>query len=119
MASYQRRGDQKMQEYFAEADAIRDEYKTTIATSKHCFNDVIMPLYPIEKSGLDMDICQRFVKHLRHVRSDDVSVKLLSSIQYTADILGCSDAHICKVLVDHGLRAPREGFPKCFIEYID
>lgn len=82
-------------------------------------SEIILPLAPIQVSTLEAQICQKFVKHLRHVPSSRMSVKILSSIQYAADILGCSDAHVSKVLVDYGLRAPRGSFPETFLEHVD
>lgn len=67
----------------------------------------------------DMDIYMRFMRHLRNVPAGDVSVKIVSSIQFTADFLVSSDAHVAKVLVDLGLRAPRQAFPASFLDYAD
>lgn len=82
-------------------------------------SEVILPLSPIDDSTLEAQICQKFVKHLRHVPSSRTSVKILSSIQYAADMLGCNDGHVAKVLVDYGLRASRDAFPEIFLEHVD
>ncbi len=85
----------------------------------HTSSQIVLPLAPIQAASLEAQICQKFVKHLRHVPSSRTSVKILSSIQYAADILGCSDAHVSKVLVDYGLRAPRDCFPETFLDHVD
>jgi hypothetical protein len=80
---------------------------------------IVLPLSPVEKDNLDGQICQKFLRHLRHVPSENASVKILASIQYSADMLGLSDALVSKILVDYGLRAPRESFPSGFLGHID
>ena len=67
----------------------------------------------------DRTIYKRFMSHLPCVPNTRIEIKVLSSIQFTADILGYSDAHISKVLVDLGLRASRAAFPISFLNYAD
>ena len=67
----------------------------------------------------DMMIYSRFMNHLFFVPTSRMDIRILSSIQFTGDILGYSDAHISKVLVDLGLRASRAAFPATFLEYAD
>lgn len=84
-------------------------------------------LYPVPPVGSiitavkseDMEIYSRFMRHIRHVPSSRTEIKILSAIQFTADMLGYSDAHISKTLVDLGLRARRMAFPASFLEYAD
>lgn len=81
--------------------------------------DVILPL-PSEAHGQDvLDILNRFMRHLRHVPSSRRDIQILSAIQFTADMLDYSDAHVSKILVDLGLRAPRMAFPADFLRYCD
>lgn len=61
----------------------------------------------------------QFMRYLRCVPNSRADIKILSSIQFTADILNYSDAHVAKLLVDLGLRAPRMAFPACFLSYAD
>ncbi len=70
-------------------------------------------------SADDLRLFSRFMKHLRNVPSSRAAIKVLSAIQFTADMLDYSDAHVAKVLVEHGLRAPRLAFPADFLEFID
>ena len=44
---------------------------------------------------------------------------MLSALQFTADLLNSSDGHVVKVMVEHGLRAPRMAFPADFLSYAD
>jgi len=101
---------------------LQSENKATSYTntpSGESLSEFMLPLSPICRDTLEARICQKFVKHLRHVPSSRMAVKVLSSLQYTADMLGCSDAHVAKVLVDYGLRAPRAAFPETFLQHID
>lgn len=81
---------------------------------------VVLPL-PCEaaKESDSSSLYARFMRHLRHVPSSRMEIKILSAIQFTADMLNYSDAHVAKVLVDHGLRAPRMAFPADFLSYAD
>lgn len=81
---------------------------------------MIFPLPP-ETAGADseMEIYARFMRHLILVPNSKMEIKILSAIQFTADMLDISDALIAKTLVDLGLRAPRESFPSDYLEYAD
>lgn len=81
-----------------------------------------MSLPHIELSGADpskKEIYLRFMGHIRHVPVSRPEIKILSAIQYTADAIYSSDAHVAKELVEMGLRAPRLAFPTEFLDYID
>ena len=64
-------------------------------------------------------IYTRFMGHMRHVPVSRMEIKILSAIQFTADMMDISDAHTAKALVEMGLRAPRIAFPIEFLDYID
>lgn len=85
-------------------------------------NTIAIPMPPAS-TGLDtkdeMEIYARFMRHLRHVPNSRADIKILSAIQFTADMLNYSDAHVAKVLVELGLRAPRMAFPAEFLTYTD
>jgi hypothetical protein len=66
-----------------------------------------------------MEVYVRFMRHLRCVPSSHPSIKILSAIQFTADIIGSNDAQVAKALVDLGLRAPRKALPATFLEFAD
>lgn len=89
----------------------------------HIFNEakIILPLLPEDQSGVvdEATIYSRFVRHLQMVPNSQPAIKVLSAIQFTADFLGYSDAHVSKVLVDLGLRATRQAFPAEFLNYVD
>ncbi|MGB4056783.1 MAG: hypothetical protein WBK77_01725 [Alphaproteobacteria bacterium] len=81
---------------------------------------VALPLPPqLYGTGDDMEVYARFMQHLRNVPSSRMEIKILSAIQFTADIMDHSDAHVAKLLVDLGLRAPRMAFPADFLKYAD
>ena len=81
---------------------------------------VVQPTAPgIGACPSEAAIYSRFVRYLRHVPNSRIDIKILSSIQFTADILGHSDAYVAKTLVDFGLRAPRMAFPSSFLSYVD
>jgi len=91
----------------------------------HTRNDerIALPLPPCGAEGSacreEMAIYARFMRHLRHVPNGRLEIKILSAIQFAADMLGYSDARIAKLLVDCGLRAPRIAFPADFLEFAD
>lgn len=73
----------------------------------------------VEGSSTEADICIRFLRHLTAVPSSQLDIKVLSAIQFVADIMDYSDAHIAKTLVDMGLRAPRKAFPASYLDHAD
>jgi hypothetical protein len=87
-----------------------------------CIQDqkIILPYPPVFTDGEnDAEMYARFMRHLRHVPTSRLEIKILSAIQFTADMLGRSDAEIAKALVDLGLRAPRMAFPADFLKFAD
>ena len=95
---------------------------TSTPENAHGKQDVklVLPLPPQNPSLTEeMEIYARFFRHLRHVPHSRTDIKILSSIQFTADFLDHSDAHVAKVLVDLGLRAPRMAFPADFLRFVD
>ena len=79
-----------------------------------------LPLPPENKDAAsEMEIYARFMRHLRMVPNSKAEIKVLSAIQFTADMLDISDALISKTLVDLGLRAPRASFPSEYLEFLD
>lgn len=78
-----------------------------------------LPLPPAREDSAEMETYARFMRHLRHVPNSRNEIKILSAIQFTADMQGLSDAHVAKILIDLGLRAPRVAFPAEFLSYAD
>lgn len=78
-----------------------------------------LPLAPQIDDAAEMEVYARFMGHLRHVPNNRVEIKVLSAIQFTADLMGYSDAQIAKILVDLGLRASRAAFPADFLSFAD
>ena len=81
----------------------------------------ILPLPPSmgEEDRFEMEIYARFMRHLRQVPNTRMEIKILSSIQFTADMMDTSDALVAKTLVDLGLRAPRSALPVAFLDFVD
>lgn len=81
----------------------------------------VLPLPPSmgEEARFEMEIYARFMRHLRHVPNNRMDIKILSSIQFTADMLDTSDALVTRTLVDLGLRAPRAALPVAFLDFVD
>ncbi len=93
---------------------------TDHVTSLKQASEILLPLPPDRNADpQDMELYARFMRYLRHVPNSRMEIKILSAIQFTADMSGYSDAHIAKILVDMGLRAPRMAFPASFLEFAD
>ena len=91
-----------------------------IMTTEFDFDShIILPLPPQTSDKLEMEIYARFMRHLRHVPNTNPSIKVLAAIQFVADMTDTSDAHVAKILVEHGLRAPRLAFPTAFLIHVD
>ncbi len=83
-------------------------------------DNITLPLPPESLDAhTNLAIYARFMQHLRHVPNSRMEIKILSSIQFTADMLDLSDAHVAKALVDLGLRAPRLALPADFLNFVD
>lgn len=83
-------------------------------------NSIVLPQAPQSAHDqVEYEVYRRFIGHMRHVPVSRVEIKILSAIQFTADMMDLSDAHVSKMLVELGLRAPRLAFPMEFLDYAD
>ncbi|MAQ71398.1 MAG: hypothetical protein CL565_04305 [Alphaproteobacteria bacterium] len=81
---------------------------------------IVLPLPPEDLNlQLEMDIYARFMRHLRMIPHSRTEVKILTAIQFVSDMTTCSEAHVTKVLVDLGLRAPRFALPAEYLDFAD
>lgn len=82
---------------------------------------ITLPLPPAqtEETRFEMEVYARFMRHLRLVPGTRMDIKILSAIQFTADMMDHGDALVARILVDLGLRAPRRAFPVSFIDFVD
>ncbi len=81
---------------------------------------IVYPLPPEDKEQhLEMDVYTRFMRHLRIIPHSRDEIKILSAIQFVATMTANSEAHVTKVLVDLGLRAPRFALPASYLDYAD
>ena len=85
------------------------------------FKRVTLPLPPDLNNGqsAEMEIYARFMRHLRMVPNSREEIKVLSAIQFTADMMDLSDALVAKTLVCLGLRASRKALPASYLEHVD
>ncbi len=77
-----------------------------------------MPVPPNDNSP-DFVYHQAFVHAMNRIETPTIALKLRQAIEDTADKTKTSPAHIARLLVDYGLRAPRHAFPDSFLDYID
>lgn len=82
---------------------------------------IILPLPPENEAGHEgeMEVYARFMRHLRHVPRSRDDIKVLTAIQFVADMLDYSDGHVARILVDLGLRAPRFALPADYLNHVD
>jgi len=95
--------------------------QTSNHTEEYDPERVVLPLPPqaAEEARFEMEVYATFMRHLRQVPNSRMEIKILSSIQFTADMMDESDALVAKTLVDLGLKAPRKGFPISFLDFVD
>ncbi len=95
-------------------------YKTKDHHEPDAFDNVFLPLPPLDDADhLDLEIYARFMRHFRLIPSAKIEIKILSAIQFTADMVDITDALVSKTLADMGLRAPRKAFPETYLEHVD
>lgn len=82
-------------------------------------SQITLPTFHTAMDRFDHEIIQIFHQNFRLSQPSRDEIKILSSIHKVADITGQSDAFITKILVDHGLRAPRLAFPQDFLDHVD
>jgi len=81
--------------------------------------DIELPLPPQKDQLVEMEAYARFMQHLRRVPHNRMEIKILSAIQFTADMMDYTDAQIAKMMVDCGLRVGRSGLPMDYLEFAD
>ena len=98
-------------------DSLNGDHHEFVYNHDH----ISLPLPPAitSDSHFEMEVYARFMRHLRHVPNSRMEIKILSAIQFTADIMDHGDALVAKTLVDLGLRAPRKAFPATFLDFVD
>ncbi len=83
-------------------------------------NNIELPFPPTAAHAIfEMEVYARFMRHLRNVPTSRPEIRVLTTIQFVADMMNEEDADIAMVLVGLGLRAPRLAFPESFLELMD
>ncbi len=77
-----------------------------------------MPVPPAPSSP-DLAYYQTFVHAMNRTKASSIAEKLRTAIELTAELAQTSPAHIARMLVDHGLRAPKNAFPDSFVDYVE
>ena len=78
-----------------------------------------LPTFQSATDRFEHEIVQMFLHCYRGNVHHRGEIRILSSIHTVADVSGHGDAYIAKLLVDHGLRAPRLAFPQDFLDHVD
>ena len=74
---------------------------------------------PQKDDAISIEVYARFMSHLRQVPHRRMEIKVLSAIQFTANMIDYTDAQVAKMLVDMGLRVSRSGLPADYLEFAD
>ncbi len=101
--------------------AVQGNDRRTFSPAVTQSSRISLPLPPAANADthFEMDVYARFMRHLRQVPNSRMEIKILSAIQFTADMLDVGDALVAKTLADLGLRAPRKAFPVSFLDFAD
>ncbi len=84
------------------------------------FDNVFLPLPPLDGAANELlEVYGRFMRHMRLAPTSNIYVKILSGIQFTADMLDLPDEMVARMLADMGLRAPRKAFPESYLNLVD
>lgn len=67
----------------------------------------------------EIEVYSRFMRHLRMVAHSREDIRILTSIQFVADMMNVCDTEIAAALVSLGLRAPRSALPQDFLDGVD
>lgn len=80
---------------------------------------IIFPILENAKDNQEYEVINIFLIRFRDLNDCRDDVRVLKSIYKTADLTACSDGLVAKILIDHGLRAPRQSLPQEFLDHID
>ncbi|MGZ9097101.1 MAG: hypothetical protein ACXW30_02250 [Micavibrio sp.] len=104
----------------------RNTKQASIFSHGRTTEQIVLPLPPVmtdlavgQDTRFEMEVYARFMRHLRNVPNSRMEIKILSSIQFTADMLDIGEELVAKTLADLGLKAPRKAFPGSFLEFCD
>ncbi len=67
----------------------------------------------------EIEVYSRFMRHLRMAGHSREEIRVLTSIQFVADMMNICDTEVAAALVQLGLRVPRSALPQDFLDGID
>lgn len=76
-----------------------------------------LPLFPIQKNNFEDEVISGFLQAVRQIefmRPHNVR----QAIEIVADKTQNSAANIARILVEQGLKAPKEAFPISFLQHV-
>lgn len=78
-----------------------------------------MPVPPLDTHP-DFIYFQAFTRVMSDTQQhEDIALRILSAIEQSANRTETSPAHLARLLVSYGLRAPRHAFPESFSNYAE
>ncbi len=77
-----------------------------------------LPYAPNEEA-LDSRCCYTFGRFYKILRGHEPSSRVLKAIGLTSEEIGFSPVYIARILVENGLRAPKQSFPHGFIDFVE
>jgi hypothetical protein len=80
---------------------------------------IALPTFHTAQDRFEYEVIQMFHHCYQEFLQEGEVTKILSSIEKVAYVTGHGDAYISKILVGHGLRAPRIAFPQDYVEHVD
>lgn len=87
------------------------------------FSMINMPV-PLPDSSPDFIYYQAFVSAMNadpapDAAAEDIATRILSALERAATRTETSSAHLARLFVSHGLRAPQNAFPESFQNYVE
>lgn len=77
-----------------------------------------LPFAPQEESQ-ESRCCYTFGRFYKILRGYEPSARVLKAIGLTSEEVGFSPVYVARILVEHGLRAPKPSFPHGFIDFVE
>lgn len=79
---------------------------------------ITYPTLPLEETQ-ESRCCYSFHRFLKLVDQQNETLAVYQAIHLTAQETGYSDMYVAKILVEYGLKAPKEAFPESFSHFLE